>query len=68
MRDKYICCCWDARGFWRSGVGNDAAYAWMTNIYATAGMQEDVGNFEVMEVKNVLLARGIYSIYDDTAI
>ena len=40
----------------------------MTNIYATAGMQEDVGNFEVMEVKNVLLARGIYSIYDDTAI
>ena len=33
-----------------------------------AGMQEDVGKIEVMKVKNVLLARGIYSQYDDTVI
>mgnify|MGYP006973830441 CR=1 FL=1 len=38
----------------------------MTNIYAAAGMQEDVGKIEAVIMKNILLARGIYSIYDDT--
>ena len=40
----------------------------MTNTYAAAGMQEDVGKIEAMRVKNILLARGIYSTYDDTDI
>ena len=49
-------------------ASNDAAYACMTNIYAAAGMQEDVGKIEAMRMKNILFARGIYSIYDDTGI